>query len=75
MQKFLFAQLHGFFILFYLFLAGLNLYVALNFDESVWVTFKVAGLMPISMVFMMSQMYFVFKRSKEIEEPTESKEQ
>ena len=55
-------------ILFYLFLCVLNLTVAFNFSEATWVSFKLIGLMPISMLFMMTQMYFVFKRSKEIDD-------
>ena len=41
--------------LFFLFLAGLNEVVWRNFSEDFWVSFKLWGLMPITMVFAMSQ--------------------
>lgn len=41
--------------LFFLFLAALNEVVWRNFSEDFWVSFKLWGLMPITMVFAMSQ--------------------
>jgi len=40
---------------FFIALAGLNLYVAYNFDEATWVNFKLFGLMGITLVFMLAQ--------------------
>ena len=54
-------------IIFYLALTLLNLFIAFSFSEQTWVSFKLFALMPISMAFMMGQMYFVFKRSKELD--------
>ncbi len=41
---------------FFLLLAALNEFVWRSYDESVWVKFKVFGIMPLTMVFAMSQM-------------------
>ncbi|MCH9808408.1 MAG: septation protein A [Alphaproteobacteria bacterium] len=41
--------------LFFLFLAGLNEVIWRNFSEDFWVSFKLWGLMPITMIFAMSQ--------------------
>lgn len=41
--------------LFFVFLAGLNEVVWRNFSEDFWVSFKLWGLMPLTMVFAMSQ--------------------
>lgn len=41
--------------LFFLFLAGLNEVVWRNFSEDFWVSFKLWGLMPLTMVFAVSQ--------------------
>lgn len=40
---------------FFFFLAGLNEYVWRNFDTDTWVNFKVFGIMPITLVFALSQ--------------------
>jgi intracellular septation protein len=41
---------------FFLLLAALNEFVWRNYDESVWVKFKVFGIMPLTMLFAISQM-------------------
>ncbi len=41
--------------LFFLFLAGLNEVIWRNFSEDFWVSFKLWGLMPLTMIFAMSQ--------------------
>lgn len=41
--------------LFFLFLAGLNEVIWRNFSEDFWVSFKLWGLMPLTIIFAMSQ--------------------
>ncbi|KUO54987.1 MAG: septation protein A [Alphaproteobacteria bacterium BRH_c36] len=55
---------------FFLFLAGLNEVVWRNFSEDFWVSFKLWGLMPLTMVFAMSQIGLLqrYEKSKEREQ-------
>lgn len=46
---------------FFLFCAALNVYVALNFDESVWVKFKAFGFTGLSIVFILAHLPFLHK--------------
>ncbi|MDC0864602.1 septation protein IspZ [Rickettsiaceae bacterium] len=49
------------FMFFFLLMAFLNELVWRNFDENVWVNFKVFGAMPITLVFTMLQIPFIIK--------------
>lgn len=51
--------------LFFLFLAGLNEVVWRNFSEDFWVSFKLWGLMPLTMVFAISQVGLLQRYEKE----------
>jgi intracellular septation protein len=51
--------------LFFLFLAVLNEVVWRNFSTDAWVTFKVWGTMPITVIFTMSQMPLIMRHSVE----------
>jgi intracellular septation protein len=51
--------------LFFIFLAVLNEFVWRNFSTDTWVTFKVWGTMPITVLFTMSQMPLIMKHSLE----------
>ena len=42
-------------ILFFLFVAALNEFVWRNFPEDTWVTFKVFGILPLTLVFALMQ--------------------
>lgn len=48
---------------FFLFLAVLNEVVWRNFSDDFWVTFKVWGTMPITIIFTMAQMPLILKHS------------
>ena len=48
-------QVNSAWVVFFIALAGLNLYVAYHFDEATWVNFKLFGLMGITLVFMLAQ--------------------
>lgn len=58
--------------LFFLFLAVLNEVVWRNFSDDAWITFKVWGTMPITILFTMSQMPLIMKHSLEDEGEKES---
>jgi intracellular septation protein len=49
-----------------------NLYVAFNFEESVWVNFKLFGLLGITLVFIVGQSIYLAKHAEEL--PTQNKE-
>lgn len=55
--------------LFFVFLAILNEVIRLNFSEAFWVNFKVWGVLPITLLFVGSQMPFILKHHQE--EPEE----
>jgi len=56
---------------FFIALAGLNLYVAYNFDEATWVNFKLFGLMGITLVFMLAQGLWLGKHATMIDNAAE----
>jgi intracellular septation protein len=57
--------------LFFLFLAVLNEVVWRNFSDNFWITFKVWGTMPITIIFTMAQMPLVLKHSISTEAESE----
>lgn len=46
-------------VIFFLFCAALNIYVAFNFTESTWVTFKTFGFTGLMMLFMLAHLPFI----------------
>lgn len=54
--------------IFFLFLAVLNEVVWRNFSDDVWVSFKVWGTMPITILFTLAQMPLIMKHSLEEKE-------
>jgi len=57
--------------LFFVFLGGLNLYVAFSFDTDTWVNFKLFGLMGLTLVFVVAQSFYLMPHLKE-QETTDS---
>ena len=57
--------------IFFLFLAVLNEVVWRNFSDDVWVSFKVWGTMPITILFTLAQMPLIMKHSLEEAKPDE----
>lgn len=47
--------------IFFLFLAGLNEVIWRNFSDDFWVNFKVFGLLPLTVLFTLTQMPFINK--------------
>lgn len=50
---------------FFVFLAFLNEIIWRNFSDNFWTNFKVFGVMPITVLFMLTQMPIIMKHSKE----------
>ena len=48
-------------IAFFIFLSLLNLYIAYNYETDTWVNFKIFGLFSISIIFIISQFFFITK--------------
>ncbi|MGD9887748.1 MAG: septation protein A [Halothiobacillaceae bacterium] len=63
-------QVNSAWVIFFVALAGLNLYVAYNFDEATWVNFKLFGLMGITFVFMLAQGLWLGKHATMIDKDT-----
>lgn len=55
--------------LFFVFLGALNLYVAFNFEEQIWVNFKLFGMMGLTFLFVIGQTFYLSRHIQE-EEPT-----
>lgn len=53
--------------LFFVFLAALNEFVWRSFSTDFWVNFKVFGMMPISLIFTISQIPFMIREMKKLE--------
>jgi intracellular septation protein len=51
--------------LFFIVLAGLNLYVAYHFSTDVWVNFKLFGLLGLTLVFILLQAIFLVQHLKQ----------
>ena len=47
--------------LFFLALGGLNLFVAFSFEETVWVNFKLFGLMGLTLLFALAQGFYLVR--------------
>lgn len=50
---------------FFVFLAILNEIIWRNFDDNFWTSFKVFGVMPITIIFMLTQMPIIIKHSND----------
>lgn len=55
------AQLNAAWALFFLFCAGLNYYIAFNYDLDTWVNFKVFGLTGLMFFFSITSVLFLYK--------------
>lgn len=56
------------FMWFFLIMAVVNELVWRNFDESIWVSFKVFGSLPITLIFVMLQVPFIIKHQNNEDE-------
>lgn len=56
------SKLNYVWVAFFVAMGVLNIYVAYNFPEPVWVNFKVFGLMGLTIVFMIAQSFWLFAK-------------
>jgi intracellular septation protein len=63
------ARLNAAWVAFFLAMGILNLYVAYNFSEEVWVNFKLFGFLGLTLVFMLGQGFYL-SRHLQTEEPS-----
>ena len=61
-------------IVFLLVLAGVNLYVAYNYDESTWVYFKLWGLFGATFLFIVAQSVWIAMHTTDTEDPTDNEQ-
>lgn len=54
--------------IFFVFLASLNEVIWRNFSTDFWVQFKVFGMMPLSLIFTISQLPFLMREIKKLED-------
>src|SRR5690242_1141240 len=59
------ARLNWAWVAFFAFMGAANLYVAFNFSEKVWATFKLFGGMGLMFVFVVAQSFFLAKYMEE----------
>lgn len=64
------TRLNYIWVLFFVFAGILNIYVAYNFSEKTWGTFKVFGLMALTFVFMLAQTLWIANIIGEEDEET-----
>jgi len=50
--------------IFFFVMAALNEFIWRNFSENFWATFKLAGFLPLTLIFSLSQMPYIFKHGK-----------
>lgn len=60
-------------ILFFIGSGIINLYVAFNYPEAIWVNFKLFGLLGLTIVFIIGQSIYLAKHASEIPSTTEDK--
>ena len=61
-------------VAFFLFVGGLNLYVAYNFEEAFWVKFKLFGMLGITLVFVIIQSIWLTYAAQKNETPSQETE-
>ena len=69
------APLNISWVIFFFLLGATNLYVAFNFEESVWVTFKFIGLTILNMVFVIAQFVYLSRYISEVAPDSNSESQ
>ncbi len=61
LQPAIWRRLNYFWISFFAFLGGLNLYVAYHFSTNVWVNFKLFGILGLTLLFLLAQGIYISK--------------
>ena len=64
------VRLNYIWVAFFLFVGGINLYVAYNFEEAFWVKFKLFGMLGITFVFIIIQSVWLTFAAQKNEAPS-----
>jgi intracellular septation protein len=64
LERALWVKLSWAWIVFFVALGALNLYVAYNFAESVWVNFKLFGMLGLTLVFALAQAFWLASKAE-----------
>jgi intracellular septation protein len=67
-------RLNQIWVAFFIFVGGINLYVAYNFSEAFWVKFKLFGMLGITLVFVVIQSIWLTMAAQKHETPTRETE-
>jgi len=67
-------RLNQIWVAFFIFVGGVNLYVAYNFSEAFWVKFKLFGMLGITLVFVVIQSIWLTIAAQKHETPTQETE-
>jgi intracellular septation protein len=67
-------RLNQIWVVFFIFVGGVNLYVAYNFSEAFWVKFKLFGMLGITLVFVIIQSIWLTYTAQKNETPPQETE-
>jgi intracellular septation protein len=70
LERSLWLKLSWAWIVFFVALGALNLYVAYNFAENVWVNFKLFGMLGLTLVFALAQAFWLASKAQPKAEST-----
>ena len=71
LPKTIWSRLNLAWVAFFIAVGVVNLYVAYNFSEEIWVDFKLFGMLGLTILFIVLQGLYIAKHAKEPEAPTE----
>ena len=71
LPKAIWSRLNLAWVAFFIAVGIVNLYVAYNFSEEIWVDFKLFGMLGLTILFIILQGLYIAKHAKEPEAPTE----
>lgn len=71
LPKGIWSRLNLAWVAFFIAVGIVNLYVAYNFSEEIWVDFKLFGMLGLTILFIVLQGLYIAKHAKEPEAPTE----
>lgn len=71
LPKAIWSRLNLAWVVFFIAVGIVNLYVAYNFSEEVWVDFKLFGMLGLTLLFIILQGLYIAKHAKEPEAPSE----
>jgi len=71
LPKAIWSRLNLAWVVFFIAVGFVNLYVAYNFSEKIWVDFKLFGMLGLTILFIIIQGLYIAKHAKEPDTPTE----